>query len=132
MTNTMKKLSTHADVKIFKTPFVDVIYCLVRNKKELKSLRKQIGLPKSVYKIRGGATASCTLISCPTGGELNIVYINVFDDEPVVKKTSILVHEVVHLVDNYMAFIGETNPSTEFRAYLTDEVFNNLATELLN
>ena len=54
-------------------------------------------------------------------GTVNIIHVPNWDITVVGLRT--LVHEATHVVQNLMAHIGETRPSSEFQAYLVEEVF---------
>lgn len=68
-----------------------------------------------------GALATTHFIVSKKGGRATIVCIPI-KDEPTNEVASLLVHEAVHVVQEYFRHIGETNAGDEIMAYAIQNV----------
>lgn len=98
-------------------------YCLVLSEKDYHLALDEIEIPKDgrnlwISNDRSNATVH-------TFGENHVVCLR-YKSEDLIAIYSILVHEAVHIWQNFCEKIGETSPSTEFEAYAIQQISINL------
>ncbi len=72
------------------------------------------------------ANATMHEFTHPTKGICCIVCVRPNDAKTGIQMASLMIHEAVHVVQAYMDYIGERNPSTEFQAYSIQNVAQEL------
>lgn len=116
-------------IKYHVSAFKFITYCLVTNKKQLRQVCKEKGIPKHEITIRD------------TGARVNFVYFEVGtmaivqlpdSDHTLSEKLGLLAHECVHIKQQVMDEIGEKFPSDEFEAYFVQDLVTNLTEDYLN
>lgn len=119
----MRKIRYHESL------FKCITYCLVTNKKELRKVCKDMGIPKRDIQFK------------ETGAKVDFVY---FDegtlaivqmpdsDHALCERIGLLVHECVHIKQKAMDEIGEKYPSSEFEAYFVQGVVTDLVEDYLD
>jgi hypothetical protein len=68
------------------------------------------------------ALATTHYFNTPKGNRLTIVCIPVKPDADGIDVATLLVHEAVHVVQEYFRYIGEDNPGSEIEAYAIQNV----------
>lgn len=104
--------------KIFFTPFEKTRYTVCSSRKYLEALCEQEGL----FPVDMPETNDATLVEYGSPDAI-LLYDDGFDETKLV---SLLVHECVHIWQNYIDYIGEKNPSIEFQAYSIQDIFTNV------
>ena len=72
------------------------------------------------------ALATTHYFNTPKGSRVSIVCIPVTPETDGVDVATLLVHEAVHVVQEYFRFIGEDNPGSEIEAYAIQNVSASL------
>lgn len=104
-------------------------YCLVLNEKQFHKALKHLRLPREDwpsflttshanatahhFKKGDGSLATVVCLGSTEGRELHSIY-------------GLLIHEAVHIWQEYREFIGERSPSSEFEAYSIQWIAQNL------
>jgi hypothetical protein len=74
------------------------------------------------------ALATTHYFTTPKGSRVNVVCIPVKPEADGVDVATLLVHEAVHVVQEYFRYIGEDNPGSEIEAY----AIQNVSAALMN
>ena len=72
------------------------------------------------------ALATTHYFNTPKGSRVSIVCIPVTPETDGIDVATLLVHEAVHVVQEYFRFIGEDNPGSEIEAYAIQNVSASL------
>lgn len=96
---------------------------LCTSERDFEAVQKAEGFVDDDGFLSGGALGSTALYSLG-GRAVSIVCVRVSDDA-----VSVLVHESVHVWQNYVMAIGEKEPSREFEAYSIECIFSTLYAE---
>lgn len=75
------------------------------------------------------ADATAHQLNHPDGQRCTIVAIRVKPKHTAIEIAALLVHEAVHVVQDYFAHMGEHQPATEQQAYAIQAVAQELMTE---
>jgi len=102
------------------------LYCLCKSKKEFKRKLKETGLPKSLWPkfISDGADATTHILETDSSRTMCIVCIGGVNPDRV---DQLLVHEAVHVWQEALDVLKETEPSCEFQAYAIQRIYQELA-----
>jgi hypothetical protein len=97
--------------------------CLVRDEAEWKAAFKQLGrcdehFPKS--------SGQCVTLTNASGQLCAIVLIQNTEDKTPIEIAGLIVHEAVHVVQGYLAHIGESEIGQETEAYAIQIVAQRL------
>lgn len=116
--------------KFFWLPFGNVCYCLCR-KDQIQPMRDYFGWTGAelLDEIKSGRMTALAR----TGEDGNtqvmcVVMVSEYDYSPA-QKAGIIAHEAMHVVQEFMEYIGEERPSDEFVCYTLQEVVENLSEE---
>lgn len=110
------------------SPFKFITYVLVTNKKELRHVLKENGIPKNDIGVKKrGARVSFVNFK---EGDLAIVQLP-DSDHALCEKIGLLAHECVHIKQFVMKNIGEDKPSDEFEAYFVQDIVTDLVEDYL-
>lgn len=102
---------------------------LVRNKADfLKAMKHCKASPIDDWIKTPQADATVHFLSHPDGGRCAIVAIRI-DDQPGVEIAGLLVHEAVHIAQDYFEHIGERHPASEQQAYAIQSIAQELMAE---
>lgn len=104
-------------------------FCLVTSEAEFHSACKHIKLPIGEWPsfITAGADATAHHFENPDGKVMTVVALHprAFQQDRV-SVYGVLIHEAVHIWQNYCKSIGETDPSVEFEAYSIQHISQTL------
>lgn len=115
------------EIRYHVSPFKFITYVLVTNKKELRHILKQNGIPKNDIEVKKrGARVSFVDFD---EGPLAIIQLP-DSDHPLCEKIGLLAHECVHIKQFVMKLIGEDKPSDEFEAYFVQDLVADLVEDL--
>lgn len=116
------------EIRYHVSPFKFITYVLVTNKKELRHVLKENGIPKNDIEVKKhGARVSFVNFD---EGDLAIVQLP-DSDHTLCEKIGLLVHECVHIKQFVMKSIGEDKPSDEFEAYFVQDIVTDLVEDYL-
>jgi hypothetical protein len=73
-----------------------------------------------------GALATTHFFDSPKGNNIAIVCIPIYPDKDGVEVAALLVHEGVHVLQDYFEYIGETEPGKETQAYAMQAISEQL------
>lgn len=92
---------------------------LCKSQKQFDKVLKHIGIDKATACpfVNAGADGTTHTFEAKDGGLVCIVCLNVDESKTLNQIHGLLVHEAVHVWQNFTASIGESNPSWEFEAY---------------
>lgn len=90
--------------------------CLVKNEAEWYRAFKDLGVAPEPFPESCGR---CQTLENKTGDLCAIVLIQGVEERTPIEVAGLIVHEAVHVVQAYMQSIGESRPSDEFQAYVT-------------
>lgn len=115
------------EIRYHVSPFQFITYVLVTNKKELRHILKENGIPKNDVEVKkSGARVSFVNFD---EGPLAIIQLP-DSDHPLCKKIGLLTHECVHIKQFVMKLIGEDKPSDEFEAYFVQDLVADIVGDL--
>lgn len=93
-------------------------YTLVLNQAEFDAELKRMGVPLGTKYLSGArSNATTTFLDSDAGHRCAIVALGPLDGRSGVEIAGLLVHEAVHIWQNYIEGIGEHNPGDEQEAY---------------
>jgi hypothetical protein len=97
---------------------------------EYYKLLKTLKIPVSDWDrwLMQDALATTHYFTTPKGTRITIVCIPIKPEMEGVDVATLLVHEAVHVVQEYFRYIGEDNPGTEIEAYAIQNVSADLMT----
>lgn len=117
-----------------KTKWLDrtIVYggylCLVLSQKEYDKVMRKMGVPtETVYKSGG-----CTMLTNDEGKLTNIICLGNFLGQSLSSILALLAHECVHAADNTFESMKEKAPSKEFKAYVVQNIMQNVTDEFLS
>ena len=87
---------------------------------------KDLGTAKDVPWISPGANATCHIIDRVGGDQACVVCMHVLPERKPIEVAGLLVHEAVHVVQEYFKHIGEREPAIEQYAYAVQCVSQEL------
>ena len=98
------------------------------SEKEFHSALKSLGIKKRDWPqwVNTDANATCHHLIGKGGKRANIVCVRGWEGKAESQIIALLVHEAVHLKQDYMRYIGERNPSDEFEAYVVQNLLQGL------
>lgn len=109
--------------KLFKTPYDSTYYTVVTSEKMYRKLLKKHDLeylqPEGV---------ACVATQSFKDSLISVVCMFNHDADADFR-VGVLVHESVHVWQDFRDHIGESNPSAEFEAYTIQEIFLNILSE---
>lgn len=111
------------EIRYHVSPFKFITYVLVTNKKELRHVLKENGIPKGDVQVkkRGARVSFVNFVE----GDLAIIQLP-DSDHTLCEKVGLLAHECVHIKQFVMKSIGEDKPSDEFEAYFVQDIVTDL------
>lgn len=116
------------EIRYHVSPFEFITYCLVTNKKELRRVLKENGIPKDDIEVKKrGARVSFVNFD---EGALAIIQLP-DSDHTLCEKIGLLTHECIHIKQFVMKSIGEDRPSDEFEAYFVQDIVTDLVEDYL-
>ncbi len=118
----MKKIKYH------ESAFKFITYCLVTNKKQLRQVCEEKGIPKGDIPAKETG-AVCNFVYFDAG-TLAIVQLP-DSNHTLAENLGLLAHECVHIKQQFMDEIGEKFPSDEFEAYFVQDLMTNLTEDYL-
>lgn len=104
------------DRSLLASPF----YALCLNEKQFKKALKQLELPRKdwpSFLATKQSNATCHFFEKGDGSIACLVCMHDYEDREMYSVCGLLVHEAVHIWQEYRKFIGEKEPSSEFEAY---------------
>jgi hypothetical protein len=102
---------------------------LVRSEADyIKALKHCKATPIDTWIKTPHANATCHNLNHADGSRCSIVAIRVTTQTPI-EIAGLLVHESVHIVQDYFDYIGEHTPGREQQAYATQGISQELMTE---
>ena len=109
-----------------RTMFLGPPYCLVTTPKMFREELKRLGIKDSLdYMANSSSDATCYEFE-NKGKTSLIVTLKGWEDADPIDVASLLVHEATHIKQHVMRIIGEKNPSSEFEAYMMQNIAGNL------
>ncbi len=103
--------------------------CLVLSQEEFEQALDLCDCKTYFPWVSENADASTHTLENPEGKICCIVALQVTQENDPVEICGILVHEAVHVFQNYCETIGEKNPSSEFEAYSIQAISQRLMAE---
>lgn len=116
-------------LEVFKSPFNKVAYSLVIDTAIYKEACEAHGLTAN-RQVDDDDYDGCTVTHNDGDRCHCIVVLPVSKSDDKNHALGVLVHESVHIYQEFRDRILESNPSPEFEAYTIQEIFYNLLTEL--
>jgi hypothetical protein len=105
-------------------------YTLVLSQAEFDAELKRLGIPKgTAYLSSSHANATTSFLEAPNGARCAIVGLGSTDKRTGVEIAGLLVHEAVHIWQEYCKHIGEENPASEQEAYAIQYIAGRLMEE---
>lgn len=104
-------------------PGLDVVLC--HSEKKAKKLMRRIGMRNSALAELRGCSRAVTLcrLDAKTARErIFIVYLGDCEDMPYEEALALLVHEAVHIQQEFFRRIGEQEPADEEQAYVVQAI----------
>ncbi len=95
----------------------------------LKALRRFGAGADEVAEMLGWAEATTSTFTVEGVGLCHIVYMRPDLERSAAEDAGLIAHEATHVMQEYMAGIGEREPSDEFEAYVTQAVTTRLVGE---
>ena len=92
-------------------------YCLAQSEAEFHAALKHLKLPLHEYPRWGTSDATSHFLTNEKGGLCCIVALRNMKGRTPLEVYGLLVHEAVHIWQEYCDSIGEKKPSSEFEAY---------------
>jgi hypothetical protein len=104
--------------------------CTCFTEQEYYRLLKSLNIPVADWDrwLMQDALATTHYFTTPKGSRLTVVCIPVKPEVDGVDVATLLVHEAVHVVQEYFRYIGEDNPGSEIEAY----AIQNVSAALMN
>jgi len=98
--------------------------CACFTEQDYYKLLKSLKIPVADWDrwLMQDALATTHYFNTPKGNRLTVVCIPVKPETDGIDIATLLVHESVHVVQEYFRFIGEDNPGTEIEAYAIQNV----------
>ena len=112
-----------SEIKLFTAPLGMGRYCIIDEETQVHDFCELTGIDLWQLGTLSGAGQVATFVK---DGEWLTVLRMQPNDKTRAGVLALLVHECVHVVQHLMDNIDEGNPSREFQARLTEEVFTNL------
>jgi hypothetical protein len=102
-------------------------FTLCLTEEDYKAATKHLELKETVKWVSDGANATTHIMNNPEGKSVCLVCIKGFEGREPSEVAGLLIHEAVHVWQEYLRSIHETSPSSEFEAY----GIQNIAQELI-
>ncbi|PJC14744.1 MAG: hypothetical protein CO066_05555 [Comamonadaceae bacterium CG_4_9_14_0_8_um_filter_60_18] len=110
-----------------RTMLLGPYYCLVTTHEQFKQELKRLGIAKRDWPdYRPQQDATCYPLENQDGKSAFIVAIRNWQGRNPVEVAGLLVHEATHVMQHTMRIIGENEPSSEFEAYMMQNISANL------
>lgn len=110
-----------------RTMFLGPYYCLVTTQKQFERELKRLGIKRRYWPdYRPKQHATVYELENDKGDACFIVAIRNWQDKDQVEVAALLVHEATHVMQHTMRIIGEREPSSEFEAYMMQNIAGNL------
>ncbi len=110
------------DRSMFQGPY----YCLVTTPKLFRKELKRLGVPNDLA-FTANESSNATCYEFEKDGKTSfIVTIKGWKGADPIEVAGLLVHEATHIKQHVMRIIGEKNPSSEFEAYMMQNIAGNL------
>ena len=101
--------------------------CLCVSEAEFLKAMRHCRITRDVPQwVSAGSNATTHTLETPDGGMAAIVCIQATDREAPIQVAALLVHEAVHVWQNWRESIGEHKPSSEFEAYGIQQIAQRL------
>lgn len=120
-----KKSTIWLDRALVFGPFLALFTDEASYKAEMKKLKIKDPPPW----LLDGANACVHRLEHSVNGVMCLVCMRHNPDHSPFERISILVHEAVHVWQNFKTYIGENDPSTEFEAYSIQNIVHTLLEE---
>jgi hypothetical protein len=102
---------------------------LCLSEKEFLKAMKYLKIKRPPQWINDGATATTTIVTRPSGKKICVVSVKDWEGANPVGVASTLVHEAVHIWQEYAERIGEKVPGDEQEAYAVQWISHTLMKE---
>ena len=110
-----------------RTMFQGPYYCLVTTQKQFEQELKRLGIKKRDWpEYRPNQHATVYELSNDKGDACFIVAVRNWQGRDPIEVAALLVHEATHVMQYTMRIIGEREPSSEFEAYMMQNIAGNL------
>ena len=107
-------------------PYLTLVLSQAEFDAELKRLKVPLGTP---YVSTSHANATTTFLESSTGARCAIIGLGPYEKRSGIEIAGLLIHEAVHVWQEYCAHIGETNPGSEQEAYAVQNIAQQLMAE---
>lgn len=118
-------------VRVYSTAFNFIEFCLVLRDKDLKQVCKYLGVKRHEFDEMSKAGRVDFLENLHTRQNMAVVRIAEDKEFDLAAHIGLITHEAVHIKQQIISDIGEEIPSSEFEAYLTQEITVSLVSEFL-
>lgn len=107
-------------------PYLVLVLC----EKDFHQALKHLKVPRADWPqwVSGGADATTHVMTNEDGGMVCVVALGDCSSKEGVQVAALLVHEAVHVWQNWRESIGEKEPSSEFEAYSIQAISQRLMT----
>lgn len=100
-------------------------HCLVTTEAEFNSVMRYLKI-KHPPRWQGGGHAATHSFDKPDGSLCCVVALDATKGRELGQVLALLVHEAVHIWQNYCEYIRESSPSSEFEAYTVQRIAQSL------
>ena len=101
-------------------------FCLCLDEKQYLKQVKKLGVYNYNQFVNNGSDATCHYFTNSNNELTCIVCLSNFDNKSNIQIYGLLVHEAVHIWQEFKNKIGEINPSVEFEAYAIQSISQEL------